>query len=265
MDNFQLHEGALFDVDGIESKSRAELQKLAKEHGLKANARSVDIIDCLKAIHTSSSNSDGDDHHPTAIRSEVVSTYHCESMNSTAERNNIVQLHDNSRNDVTVTDAVDDRINRVLASQGLSWSDVLQLQHQFYEDPDETAPINGQPTSEVDTDLNITNEFYNNDDDDHDADAGDVKRYHHVQLDSGNGKVRSIPASSGPPVVGRSKVTMKSVIDKSSSSSRKRPSNDRTSHIDHASSTTTTTVPMVMPVHEQPLDKSMKSGEYRRC
>jgi len=224
--SFQLQEGVRlqFDVEGLESRSRAELQQLAKEHGLKANARSVDIIDRLKAIHASSSSTDDeddDDDDRTVMRSEVSSAYQSGNMGSNTEHDDVLP-QDNQSNDPSKE--VDDRISRVLASQGLSWSDILQLQHQFYEDPDGIAPKDELSAAEDDTevDTDIATEFYRDDDRD---------KNHHDEVNKGNRKTRVVHSPPTDRLANRSKLVVKPIVD-NASSSRKRPSNDRTPHLE---------------------------------
>lgn len=253
--SLQLQEGVLsqFDVEGLESRSRAELQQLAKEHGLKANARSVDIIDRLKAIHASSSSTDDeddDDDDPTVLRPEASSAYQSGNMDSNAEHDDALP-QDNQSNDPSsyeVTE-VDDRISRVLASQGLSWSDILQLQHQFYEDPDGIAPKDELSAAEDDTevDTDIATEFYRDDD-------GDKNQ--HDEVNKGNRKTRVVHSAPTDRFTSRSKLVVKPIVD-NASSSRKRPSNDRTSHLEIgatvSSTTSNTAASMMMSTLEQPL------------
>lgn len=226
--SFQLQEGVRlqFDVEGLESRSRTELQQLAKEHGLKANARSVDIIDRLKAIYASSSSTDDeddDDDDRTVMRSEVSSAHQSGNMGSNTEHDDVLP-QDNQSNDSSKE--VDDRISRVLASQGLSWSDILQLQHQFYEDPDGTAPKDELSAAEDDTevDTDIATEFYRDDDDDGD-------KNHHDEVNKGNRKTTVVHSPPTDRSTNRSKLVVKPIVD-NASSSRKRPSNDRTPHLE---------------------------------
>lgn len=250
MSSFQLQEGVRiqFDVEGLESRSRAELQQLAKEHGLKANARSVDIIDRLKAIHATSSSTDDeddDDDDRTVMQSEVSSAFQSRNMGSNAEHDDVLP-QDNQSNDSSsyeVTD-VDDRISRVLASQGLSWSDILQLQNQFYEDPDGIAPKDELSAAEDDTevDTDIATEFYRDDDGD---------KNHHDEVNKGTRKTTVVHSPPTDRFTNRSKLVVKPIVD-NASSSRKRPSNDRTPHLEIGAAAS-----MMMSNLEQPLRSSV--------
>ena len=253
--SFQLQEGILlqFDVERLESKSRAELQQLAKEYGLKANARSADIIDRLKAIHASSSSTDDDDDDPTILNIEVDGAYQSGAMGSNAGHDD-VQPQDNHSHDPSSCESteVDDRISKVLASQGLSWSDILQLQHQFYEDPDGIAPIDEISASENDTevDTDIASEFYSDDDRD---------KNQHDELNVGNAKTRIVHSAPADRSTSRSKVVVKPIVDKASSS-RKRPSNDRTSHLGTGAAVSSTTSNTAAPIMISSVEQPLRSG-----